>query len=82
MIINIIIILCFLAFSAYLYNKSKEYFVFFILIWFMHFWMLVSVAYLENGCNIRYHMVTYKTGATFRLAFYEVIFFSYDKNTT
>ena len=76
MILNIIIIMIFVLFSIFLFKKSKEYFPFLILMWFVHFWMLVSVAYLERGCTIRYHMTTYFTGATLRLFLYEIIFFT------
>ena len=75
MVINIVIIILFLIFSLYVFKESKEYFIFFILMWFVHFWMMISVAYLEKGVNIKAHMITYQNGSTIRLAIYEVIFF-------
>jgi len=72
---NVLLVGLFLIFSIYLYNEAKEYFPFIIPIWFMHAWMIISVAYLENGCNIVYHMTTYYTGATLRLVILEFTFF-------
>ncbi|WP_255261865.1 DUF6418 domain-containing protein [Bacillus thuringiensis] len=74
--INIILIVLFICIGMFLFKKDKKHFIFYLFIFFMQLWTLVSSAYIETGIYItEQDRYSYSNNATKMLFLYNLIFF-------
>lgn len=75
-LINIILIVLFICIGMLLFKKDKKHFIFYLFIFFMQLWTLVSNAYIETGIYItEQDRYSYSNNSTKMLFLYNVIFF-------
>ncbi|MDQ0221219.1 oligosaccharide repeat unit polymerase [Peribacillus cavernae] len=74
--LNILSILIYLLFSYFIF-KNNRYWPFFFFFYMAQLWALISCYYIEQGIYItEQNRMSFETGATYRLAFQNIVFFS------